>query len=138
MSSGTVRFAEGPSIRTHSGDVQGGLNALYSSMVADDPTLRAVIHEALAEMKAVQDRAIEAIVADPDLDAAFDAAGQLVAGVGELQEAGSEVRRDRARKVWEKEKLSLAKLADRWGMSKTRADQLLNKDRTRKGQPDDE
>lgn len=81
----------------------------------------------LTELDAAHTKVVEAIAAEPDLDKAFTAAGELITYVGKLGEVDAELRRKIVSGIWQSQSLSLANLAKRVGMSKARADQLVNR-----------
>lgn len=61
----------------------------------------------------------------PDPQTAFQHATRLTAALRAATTAAGELRADLARRIWETEQLSLAGLADRLGVSKARADQII-------------
>lgn len=66
-----------------------------------------------------------ALAASEDLDRAFAAASRWTDALRMQTNAAGEVRAQLAVKIHEKEGLSLAALAKRWGVSKARAAQLV-------------
>ena len=104
--------------------VQG---ALYGrarvQLMAVDPL--AAVRAALIDLDAAHDRAVAAIQAAADLDAAFTAATELEAHMRRLDASDAELRTNVVGRMWDADRLSLAALASRIGVSKTRADQLV-------------
>ncbi len=92
-------------------------------MSDSDPV--AVVRAVLAELDAAHARAVAAIEGSADLDAAFAAVNKLAAHMRRLDAADAELRTRIVGQVWHSERLSLAALADRIGVSKSRADQLI-------------
>lgn len=86
--------------------------------------------EAIAADLATLDRAFsETVVAvqgvnDPNL--AFECATELVEALRRMYEVSGELRAEQAARIFDAEKMSLAGLADRIGVSKARAAQLVN------------
>lgn len=95
--------------------------------MADDRDLLMRLRLLFAEIDAAHAKAVEAIDTEPDLDKAFAAASELITYVGKLGEVDAELRRRIAGGIWRAENLSLAKLAQRVGVSKSRADQIVNR-----------
>lgn len=109
--------------------------------MADNPDLLTIVRAALADIEATHARAVAAIGAEPSLDAALIAVSELAARVRKLGDADAELRTYIVGRVWEAESLSLAALADRIGVSKARADQLIRnvkKSRQQAEERDDE
>jgi hypothetical protein len=77
--------------------------------------------------------ALTAINAMPDSKARTEAAGKLAACLRSIYQDAARIRRDEAVRIYETENLSLAQLADRVGISKTRADQIVRAYRKGKG-----
>ena len=69
--------------------------------------------------------AAAAINAIPDPQRAFEYATQLANALRDTAQRASELRTQAAARIWEAEELSLAALAERIGVSKARADQLI-------------
>jgi hypothetical protein len=80
---------------------------------------------ALAEERAATIREME------DLDAAFAEATRLTGEHGALETLFADLRAEVARKMWDTGMYSIAQLAARLGVTKSRADQMLR----RSGQP---
>lgn len=79
-------------------------------------------------LNAVQDaygEAVSAVGQIPDRQRAFEAATTLRDELDRLVGEAATVRARMAHRIWEAEELSLAQLADRIGVSKARADQLV-------------
>ena len=62
----------------------------------------------------------------PDPRAAFDGATRLANTLRDAASSAAQVRAGMAAQLWRAEELSLAALADRLGVSKARAAQLVN------------
>jgi hypothetical protein len=109
--------------------------------VADNPDLLTTVRSALDDIDAAHARAVAAIGAEASLDAALAAVSELAARVRKLGDADAELRTRIVGRVWDAESLSLAALADRIGVSKARADQLIRnikKNRQQTEEPDDQ
>jgi hypothetical protein len=77
---------------------------------------------------AIQDAyqaAASAIAATPDPNQGFALATELANLLRGLADAGAELRAQAVVRIWEAEQLSLSTLAQRIGVSKARADQLI-------------
>lgn len=81
------------------------------------------VHAAITEIDKAHAAAVTAVNAAPDAKTAFAALNELVAHIQGLVDSHTELRNQVVGRVWEAEKLSLAALADRVGMSKRRAEQ---------------
>ena len=91
--------------------------------------------EALDALTAAYREAVATIKAIPDPQRAFEYATQLANALRDIYREASELRTHTAARIWEAEELSLAALAERIGVSKARADQLIRAARaTRKEQ----
>lgn len=75
--------------------------------------------------------AIDAVRALYGPDARAQAAGRLAEGLREASEEAARIRHDEALVIWETEKLSLAQLSRRLGISKARADQIIRAARSK-------
>ncbi len=109
--------------------------------MADNPDLLTVVRAALVDIDAAHGRAVAAIGAEPNLDDALTAVSELAARVRKLSDADAELRTRIVGRVWDAESLSLAGLADRIGVSKARADQLIRnikRSRQQTEEPNDE
>lgn len=71
-------------------------------------------------------RAANAIINDRDLDRAFRRATALGDHVQALREQLTQLRAQQAKRIYDTESLSLAVLADRVGVSRSRAAQLVS------------
>jgi hypothetical protein len=96
-----------------------------------DPTEE--VDEALAELDRANERVLKAIREATNLDAALAAVKRSYNHMRRLADAHGEVRTEVAGKVWDAQRLSLSALADRVGVSKSRAEQLI-KDVRKKGE----
>lgn len=103
----------------------GGLDGDgYSDPVTDrDPV--AEVEAALDAFDVAYDQAAEAIKAVPDPDEAFRRANELAEKIRQLNTAAAVLRTETAGRVWNSERMSLSVLADRIGVSTTRAHQLI-------------
>jgi 3-methyladenine DNA glycosylase/8-oxoguanine DNA glycosylase len=86
--------------------------------------------EALDGLTRAYKEAAAAIEAIPDPQRAFAYATQLANLVRDLFPEASELRSRTVARIWEAEELSLAALAQRIGVSKARADQLIRAAKT--------
>lgn len=94
------------------------------------------LRAALADLDRAHDAAVAAVEAAPDLDTELEAVNELAGHMRKLDEADAERRTRIIGRVWEAERLSLAALAERVGVSKSRAEQLIkNVKRGREGKP---
>lgn len=84
---------------------------------------------ALADLRQVLGE-IEAMDGTP---AKTEAIRDLAEGIQDLYGAAAEVRKSEMLRIYESEKLSLAKLADRVGISKARAEQVMKAERRKGG-----
>jgi hypothetical protein len=91
--------------------------------VSEDQSSPMGAFEALRQAHREAVAAVEA-VADPE--AAFRWATELVALTDTLVGASATARARAAHRIWEAEKLTISKLANRIGVSKSRADQFLS------------
>jgi hypothetical protein len=80
---------------------------------------------ALADLERAFDAALMAIDADTDHNQAYTGATELVETMRRLFEKSGNQRALSAARIFEQEELSLASLADRIGVSKARAAQLI-------------
>ena len=81
--------------------------------------------QALDALMAAYRDAAAAINAIPDPQRAFEYATQLASMLRDIAQRASELRTQTAARIWEAQELSLAALAERIGVSKARADQLI-------------
>jgi DNA-directed RNA polymerase specialized sigma subunit len=88
----------------------------------------------LRALKQAYENAASAIDAAPSAQQAFDAATELANILRDLAEAAAEVRARAVARIWKTEELSLASLAQRIGVSKARADQLLKSAKASEGE----
>lgn len=79
--------------------------------------------------------ALTLVETDEDRQAAFELADHLAEKLATINTEASEIRRSRIRRIWDAEKLSLARLADKVGISKTRAEQLVKTFRADQTEP---
>ncbi|MEU7003491.1 hypothetical protein [Nonomuraea sp. NPDC046570] len=80
---------------------------------------------ALADLEHAFDTAVTAINAEADPNRAYDGATDLVETLRRIFEASADLRARSAARIFEQERMSLAGLADRIGVSKARAAQLI-------------
>src|SRR5690606_39947820 len=83
------------------------------------------VQTALASLEHAFDAAIAAINAESDPSQAYAGATELVETLRRLVEASGDQRALSAARIFEHEQMSLAGLADRIGVSKARAAQLM-------------
>lgn len=81
---------------------------------------------------AAADEALDAIRRIDGSQQRLEAAGRLVEGLRSRSDEAARIRHAEAVRIYEEESLSLAQLASRVGISKARADQIINPDRPRK------
>lgn len=105
--------------------------------MADDSDLLTTVRAALADIDAAHGRAVAAIGVEPSLDVALTAVSELASRVRKLSDADAELRTRIVGRVWDAERLSLAALADRIGVSKARADQLIRNIKKSRQQTED-
>jgi hypothetical protein len=89
------------------------------------PDPEQAVARALETIQAAYRRAASAIDKVDDAEQAFAHATDLANGLRETYQAATELRTQAVGRIWEAEELSLAKLAERIGVSKGRADQLV-------------
>ncbi|GII01728.1 hypothetical protein [Planobispora takensis] len=87
----------------------------------EDKRLSSLLHA----FTAATERTERAVLGDQDLDRAFRRVDDVSEHVRKLYEQLTALRSQIAAQIYEKEKLSLSVLAERWGMSKTRAGQII-------------
>lgn len=83
------------------------------------------VRAALAELDAACDRAVAAIDAVPDPDVAFPYAEELAEKLRKLNGVAADLRARTAKRIWDRERITLATLADKIGVSTARAHQIL-------------
>jgi predicted type IV restriction endonuclease len=81
------------------------------------------------EAIAAADRALAAIRAIASPQEKLEAAGRLVEALRARSDEAARVRHAEALRIYETESLSLAQLANRVGISKARADQIIKAER---------
>lgn len=79
----------------------------------------------LTAWSAAADRTKRTVTEDSDLDRAFRRVDQVAEHVRTIYEDLTATRSQVAARIYESEKLSLRVLAERWGISKTRAGQII-------------
>ena len=89
--------------------------------------------DALEALSRAYEEAARAIRAIPEPQRAFAFATRLAKEMRDAHEQASELRSEQVARIWEAEELSLAKLAQRIGVSKARADQLIRAAKGGKG-----
>ena len=92
---------------------------------SSSPDDDADVHDALSAMQAAYDDAASAIEAMLDPQRAFERATALREAADQLVGEAANLRARMAERIWKTEEMSLASLANRIGISKARADQLL-------------
>src|SRR5215216_1652054 len=88
--------------------------------------------EALDALTTAYREAVATINAIPNPQRAFEYATQLANALRDTYQQASELRTQAAARIWQAEELSLAALAERIGVSKARADQLIRAARATK------
>ena len=94
-------------------------------MDENDTTSR-LVRAALDALTRAYDDATEGITTMSDAQQAFEDATELADLLRDLAEAAANLRSRTVRRIWEEEQMSLAALAERIGVSKARAGQLIN------------
>ncbi|MGH3856890.1 MAG: hypothetical protein ACRDR6_26100 [Pseudonocardiaceae bacterium] len=100
-------------------------------MPDQDPV--AEVEAALDALDAAYDKAAASIKAVPDPDVAFPYANELAERIRKLASKAAGLRTDTAGRIWDSERMSLSSLADRIGVSTTRAHQLITTIKQRRG-----
>lgn len=105
---------------------------LSSPIMRPDQKLMEAVRATIAEVERAHEMAVEAIeVAEPS--AALLAVNELTAAMRKLADADVVLRTQTAGRVWDAERLSLAALAERVGVSKSRAEQMIKEVKKGKG-----
>lgn len=112
-------------VKTYTASRVQGLYAL----TVDDGCLPGDVADSLAVLR----RALSRIAAMSDSPAKTAAIRELAEALQELYGTAAAIRRAEMLRIQEAEKLSLAKLADRVGISKARADQIIRAARQKEG-----
>ncbi|MGH3192343.1 MAG: hypothetical protein ACRDOL_34860 [Streptosporangiaceae bacterium] len=92
--------------------------------------------EALAALRSAYDKSISVIGAIPDSRQAFQAATELGDVLGEWSQQAAKLRAAAAVRIAEDEQLSLAGLANRLSVSRSRAQQLMESGKTARPEPE--
>ncbi|MFC0533958.1 hypothetical protein [Phytohabitans kaempferiae] len=87
------------------------------------------VEPALGALARALDQVVAAIKAQGDPQRAFEGATRLADAMREAAESAADLRAQTAVRIWEEEKISLAGLAERIGVSKARAGQLVQRRR---------
>lgn len=90
-----------------------------------EPDVLTVVRAALAEIKRQRQLARQAIKAATDVDRALEASKELYVEMREAADSDGNLRTETAGRVWHAHRLSLSALAERVGISKSRAEQLI-------------
>lgn len=98
------------------------------------PTEPAELRDALTAMRSNYAAGRAAIEATEDPRRAFTLATEFRDKIDELVGSAAELRAQTVERVWESEQLSLAALAKRIGVSKSRADQFIQAARAAKNE----
>lgn len=88
---------------------------------------------ALEALDTAYERAVAAVRAVPDPQAAFPYANELSEKLRELSVAAAALRTETAGRIWDSERMTLGTLAERIGVSTTRAHQLIKNVKKSKG-----
>lgn len=83
------------------------------------------VRQALDQLEDVRHELVKTIGALDDPQAAFDAASEVRETLRQMHDEIAELRTTAVGEIWERDQLSLAKLADRIGVSKARADEMI-------------
>lgn len=102
-----------------------------------DRDLAAEARAALEAFDTAYERAAAAIRAVPDPDEAFRIANDLAERISRLKSYVAQLRTDSAGRIWDSERMTLTSLADRIGVSTTRAHQLIADIKQRRGDDND-
>lgn len=86
----------------------------------------------LEALRRAFEQSAHAVRSCPDRQQGFDQASKLADELRDLADRAADLRAEAVARIWEAEKLSLAGLAQRIGVSKARADQLLRAGKTAK------
>lgn len=98
----------------------------YPQVVEDaEPLRRPGIRPHVDALHAALDQATAVVRRNSDEKQAFEDATELARVLRELADAGADLRAETAARIHKAGELSLAGLAERIGVSKSRADQLL-------------
>ncbi len=89
--------------------------------------------EALTTLRGAYDKTVTVIQATPDSRQAFQEATELARVLGEWSQQAARLRSAAAVRIAEDEQLSLAGLANRLSVSRSRAQQLMESGRAGKG-----
>jgi hypothetical protein len=84
------------------------------------------VSRALDDLTRAYRQAADAITGDDDPQAAFRDASELAEAMRQGADAAARLRANMVRRIWESERISLAVLASRIGVSKARAAQIID------------
>lgn len=99
-------------------------------MIGMEDTIR--FRKAVEALYSAYEHARSQVESEADADLAYEQARELGDTLGKLYEAATTLRSEMVGRIWESEELSIAGLANRIGVSKARADQLIRAQKARK------
>ncbi len=102
-------------------------------VTSDNGTAPGQLDNALEAVNAGVAEAAEIVRATTDPRSAFDLATRLASTLRDATSFAAQIRAEMAARIWQTEELSLAGLAQRLGVSKARAAQLVNAAKTGTG-----
>jgi hypothetical protein len=91
----------------------------------DDAAAARELRQVVRALVRNYDRATAAVLALADPQTRYDSASEVRELLRKMHDAFADIRTDAAAAIWESEKLSLAGLAQRIGVSKSRADEIV-------------
>ena len=89
------------------------------------PDYAADVAAMLEELNVTCERIAAAVRDTPDLDLAFQLADDLSETIAKLAVVAASLRTEAAGRIWDSKRMTLSVLADRIGVSTTRAHQLI-------------
>lgn len=101
-------------------------------VVTKRPGQEPSLNDLVSDIPRTYEAAVGWIRSAPDPQQAFDAATKLASLLRDLADSAAEIRAETVARIWKTEELSVAGLAERIGVSKARAGQLLATAKTRK------
>lgn len=101
--------------------------------MTDEHTTPARVHAVLARLRTTYAQLADLVMSSSGQEA-LTLAGECAEALREMSDDITKIRNQFAAELWESEKLSLAVLAGRIGVSKTRADQIIRAARVAKAE----
>ncbi|MGH3930469.1 MAG: hypothetical protein ACRDTF_10890 [Pseudonocardiaceae bacterium] len=98
---------------------------MYDQAMDSDRNSGVHLARAIAELRRAYQEAHAAITAEPDPHRAFELATDFANELRSLADDGANLRAVTVGRIWEAEAISLAQLAQKIGVSKARAGQLM-------------